>query len=93
MLVRIEATYNGDKEDSPDGSLTVALSGSDGVQYKDFECGAVVNNDSVPELEPGGKATFGACLNVKPEAIAGGVIFIEELVSFDHEERVFWKIP
>lgn len=93
MSVRIEATYDGDEEGSPDGSLVVALSGSDGVQYKDFECGAVVSNESVPELEPGGKATFGVCLDVKPEAIAGGVLFVEELVSFDHEERQYWTIP
>jgi hypothetical protein len=93
MTVTFEAENRGTKEAAPSSSIVVALVGSDKVQYKDFECHAVAGPTNFSTLEPGGKTTLVDCLDVPPAAIAGGVVFVEDQLSFgEANNRVYWKI-
>lgn len=93
VLVEWDATYHGDDEASPDMDLTFVLSGSDKVQYKDFECGASINQSDVPTLEPGGTASGVVCMDAPAEAIDGGLVFAEEAWALGDASRKFWQIP
>ncbi len=90
--VTFTAAYEGTDEGSPAMDLSVVLSGSDKVQYPNFECGAMVETDD-STIEPGGKLQVTVCIDAPAEAIAGGLIFIEPLASFDDTDRVYWNVP
>ncbi len=93
LLVTFDAVYGGDTEGTPSFELNVTLSGADAVQYTDFECGATVDDFDRPTLEPGGSDTVVKCIDAPPEAIDGGVLFIEPFSSFDGEFRTYWSLP
>lgn len=93
VLVTFDATYQGDAEGTPSFELQVTLSGADAVQYSEFDCAAFVEDFDNPTLEPGGSDTVVACIDAPPEAIDGGVLFIEPFSSFDGEYRTYWALP
>lgn len=90
--VSFTATYQGTDEGSPAMDLSVVLSGSDKVQYPNFDCMATVNTDD-STIEPGGKVQVTVCIDAPADAIAGGLIFLEPTASFDNTDRAYWKVP
>lgn len=91
-MVTFTAVYNGTDEGSPSMDLSVVLSGSDKVQYPNYDCGAVVQTDD-STIEPGGTLEVSMCIDAPAEAITGGLIFVESTASFDDTDRVYWKVP
>jgi hypothetical protein len=94
VIVEVDAQYVGDDEGNAFWDLSYVFNGTDSRQYSDSDCGAVLPNDALdaPTLNPGGSASFQVCMDVPPSAIDGGVLFIEPLVSFDDEDRVYFAI-
>ncbi|MGY1690393.1 hypothetical protein [Geodermatophilus sp. SYSU D01105] len=94
VVVEVDAQYVGDDEGKTFWDLSYVFNGTDARQYSDGDCGAILPNDAIdaPTLNPGGSASYQVCMDVPPSAIDGGVLFIEPLVSFDDEDRVYFAI-
>ncbi|WP_051515542.1 DUF4190 domain-containing protein [Candidatus Blastococcus massiliensis] len=94
VLAQLTVVYNGTDEGMPGMDLTAIFHGSDSRQYSDSECSAVTPDDAMnaPTLNPGGSDTFEFCMDVAPEAVAGGRLSIEPTFSWDSDERVFYAI-
>lgn len=94
VLAQLTVTYNGADEGFPGMDLTAIFHGSDARQYSDSECSAVTPDDAMnaPTLNPGGTDTFEFCMDVAPDALAGGRLSVEPTFSFDSDERVFFAI-
>ncbi|MGY1754667.1 DUF4190 domain-containing protein [Blastococcus sp. SYSU D01042] len=94
VLATLTVTYGGTEEGFPGMDLTAIFHGSDSRQYSDSDCSAVTPDDSMqtPTLNPGGVDTFEFCMDVAPEALAGGRLSIEPTFSWDSDERVFFAI-
>lgn len=92
-IVDMTVTYRGDEEGTPGFDLSVVMQGGNGVQYKDTECGASLSPGpyDAPTLTDGGSTPVRFCLDYPAEAVAGGSIFVEPLISFD-EERAYWAL-
>ena len=90
--VTFDATYVGDEEGNPGFDLTAAVV-VDGVQHKDFECGATVEGGGMdaPTLEKGGTASGITFCFDYPGLNDGARLFFEELLSFS-PERVYWNV-
>jgi hypothetical protein len=94
VIVEVDAQYVGDDEGNAFWDLSYVFNGTDARQYSDGDCSAVLPNDGIdaPTLNPGGSASFQVCMDVPPSAIDGGLLFIEPLMSFDDEDRVYFAI-
>ncbi|WP_457002555.1 hypothetical protein [Geodermatophilus sp. SYSU D00814] len=94
IIVEVTAQYVGTEEGQPGWDLSYVYNGTDARQYSDSECGAVVPNGGLdaPTLNPGGSASFQMCMDVPPAAIDGGQLFIEPLLTFDRDGRVFFAV-
>jgi hypothetical protein len=94
VIVEVDAQYVGDEEGNAFWDLSYVFNGTDSRQYSDSDCSAVLPEDAIdaPTLNPGGTASFQVCMDVPPSAIDGGVLYIEPLVSFDDEDRVYFAI-
>lgn len=91
-LVTVRATYVGDEEGTPSSDLTVTLDGGDGVQYEEFECGAVTpNGTDFTTLTNGGATSYDLCWDYRTEAADGASLFVEAFLAAD-EERTYWSI-
>ncbi len=90
--VTLTAVYTGDDEGTPRMDLSVVLSGSDKVQYKDSDCEASIGDSDYNTLEPGGKAQFTVCIDAPAAAITGGLVFVESTYSLGNDDRAFWKM-
>jgi hypothetical protein len=88
LLATYEVTYQGKSEGQPGYELTLALSGSDHVQYD--QCEASVGDSDIPTLERGGTATITECIDAPAAAIDGGVLLVKD--GFN-EHRAYWSIP
>jgi hypothetical protein len=88
LLATYEVTYEGKTEGQPGFELTLALSGSDHVQYD--QCDASLGDTDPPTLEHGGKATIKDCVDAPPAAIDGGVLLVKDGFG---EHRAYWSIP
>jgi hypothetical protein len=94
VVVQLTATYVGAEEGNPGWDLTAVFHGTDGRQYSDTECSAVLPDDGMdaPTLNSGGSDTFQFCMDVAPAAIASGQLSVEPTVSFDSDARVYYAI-
>jgi hypothetical protein len=92
VLVTIRVTYIGGKEGDPWLDLTAKYVGTDNRQYDATQCDAVVPKEAsdVPTLQRGGSATYQECFDMRPSAIKGGQVFVEDSLSFSDEFRVYW---
>lgn len=93
-IVDLNVTYVGNEEGTPGFDLSVVMQGGNGVQYKDSECGASLSPGpyEAPTLTNGGSTPVRFCLNYAPEAVDGGALFVEPLISFGDDERRYWAL-
>lgn len=92
-LVDIKVTYVGDEEGTPSSDLTATLNGGDGVQYEQFECGAVTpKGTDFTTLTNGGTNSFDLCWDYRAEAADGATMFLESFLDFDDEDRTYWAV-
>lgn len=91
VIVRLRATYQGDKE-GRGLELTVGYLGSDARLYKNFDCGAVVDDaiSDQPAVTKGGTIEGNECMQVPATVIGTGEIFVEPIFSFDESDRRWW---
>jgi hypothetical protein len=92
-VVNLAVTYTGDTEGDPSFELTVTLSGSDAVQYVDFDCAALPPDPGLfdaPTLESGGMAGGNVCLDYPAAALPGTVFFIESTNEDFETSRRYW---
>ncbi|MBD8505796.1 hypothetical protein HT102_04765 [Hoyosella sp. G463] len=94
VMARLSLTYTGDESGTPWLDLTTKYVGADGNAYahgsNDY-CGVFPEPISdVNEQFPGATREANQCWSVPSEAVAGGVILIEESFSFD-DTRVFFQ--
>ncbi len=92
-VVNLAVTYTGDEEGEPSFELTVTLSGSDAVQYVDFDCAALPPDPGLfdaPTLERGGMASGNVCLDYPPAALPGEVLFVETTDEDFNTVRRYW---
>lgn len=94
VLVDLTATYNGDQpEANPWIDLTTGFQGTDARNYSTTSCDAVVPNAAFdqPGLRAGGTASYQVCFDVPVEAIAGGLVSVEQFANFE-DDQVAWKL-
>jgi hypothetical protein len=94
VIVEVTAQYVGYTEGTPFWDLSYVFNGTDSRQYSDSDCWATLPEDAsdAPTLNPSGAASFQVCMDVPPSVIDGGHLFIEPLMSWDRDERVFFAI-
>ena len=83
VLVNYTATYDGSETTSNASfELFLSFAGSDNVVYQPASAVPPADQASAPtEVRPGGTVTLDEVFDVPPDAIDGGSIFIEGLVS------------
>ncbi|WP_432547273.1 DUF4190 domain-containing protein [Kineococcus sp. SYSU DK004] len=92
VLVDVTATYEGTAEEAnPWIDLVAEFQGTDARNYS--RCSAVVPRSAFdqPGLRTGGRAEYQVCFDVPVEAIAGGVVTIEQFGDF-RDDRVAWAL-
>jgi len=94
VLVRLAVRFDGRGEGDPWIDLDPTFRGTDARQYATFNCAAVVPMAAVdvPTLERGGRATYQDCFDVPPTAIKGGLVFVEDSLSFSDGDRTYWTV-
>ena len=94
ILVDVTAEYTGSEEGDPWIDLSVNFVGSDARQYDSSTCMAVLEKGAldVPTLENGGAADYQLCMDVPADAVEGGELFVEPIVSFDNDSRIYWAV-
>ena len=90
VLVDLEATYTGTGSGSALFDLYVTLQGSDGEEYHDYDCSAVVPDDlsGKDDLAPGQTGTGSLCFDVPAGALDGATM---SLSLSGGEEEVFYR--
>ncbi|MBJ2119428.1 hypothetical protein I6N91_00370 [Arthrobacter sp. MSA 4-2] len=93
VLVDLTVQYLGTEEANPWLDLNVTFVGSDARQYDASSCDAVppLPASDVPTLENTGTASYQVCMDVPPEAIPEGKLFVERSLSLN-DARVYWAI-
>jgi hypothetical protein len=94
ILVDVTAEYTGSEEGDPWIDLSVNFVGSDARQYDSSTCMAVLEKGAldVPTLENGGAADYQLCMDVPADAVEGGKLFVEPIISFDNDSRIYWAV-
>jgi hypothetical protein len=92
VLVDLSVEYVGAEEGDPWLDLSVNLVGGDARQYDSTTCMAMLEQGQmdVPTLENGGTASYQLCMDVPAEAVKDANLFVEPLMSFDDDARVYW---
>lgn len=93
VMVGLEVVYTGSNEGTPWIDLPVTYMGTDNRQYDTSTCFASIPESAmeVPTLNNGGAAQYNVCMDVPADAIAGGQVTVEELISFTNS-RVYWDV-
>lgn len=92
VVVEVTATYNGTADEAnPWVDLTLGYQGTDNRNYDASSCIAVLPNDAFaqPGLRAGGTASYQDCFDVPVEAIAGGLVSVEQFANFS-DDQVLW---
>ncbi|WP_432563435.1 hypothetical protein [Kineococcus sp. SYSU DK003] len=92
VLVDLAVTYNGTAEEAnPWLDLSTDYQATDARNYSASSCAAVepTSPATLPALRAGGSATYQECFDVPAEAIAGGVVAVEQNFNFS-DDQVVW---
>lgn len=91
-LVRVRATYAGDGEGMAVWDLSAGYIGDDGRVYVDHDCMAVEPDGLIdqPQVVAGGTVEGNVCLRLPAAVLGTGAIFVEPLISFDDDAKVWW---
>lgn len=94
ILVDLTVTYTGTEEGDAWIDLAPTYRGTDARDYDSSSCTAVTPDPAIeqPTLRTGGTASFSVCFDLPPEAVAGGQVAVEELISLSGEP-VLWAAP
>jgi hypothetical protein len=86
-LVRVRATYVGTETGSPSFAFTVGYLGSDAIFYE--QCNAVEPDPLFlqPDVSTGGTVEGNVCIDMPPAVLGTGAIYVEEIFSFEDEQR------
>ncbi|WP_432512381.1 DUF4352 domain-containing protein [Kineococcus sp. SYSU DK001] len=94
VLVDLTATYDGQApEANPWIDLTTGFQGTDARNYSTTSCTATLPNSAFdqPGLRAGGTASYQVCFDVPAEAIAGGLVSVEQFADFQ-DDQVVWAL-
>ena len=89
MITKWKTTWNGDGRADITSDVRIAVIGSDGTEYLDYECGAVeprhILGDS--EVRSGGSRRYDVCFDV-PKSLPGGSYTVRAVYRTDAGEEL-----